>query len=400
MISPQSARRRALLAFGSVSFAYFAYSGLFGAFAPLWFQSLGYTTLAIGSLASLQSATRLVGPYAWGWLADHSGRRTRMLRLTAAASLASSFGFLATPGYGWVATVMVTLFIFTAGVSPLSESALAHFVHREGTFDALRYGRVRVWGSVGFITAVIAGGYLLQAFGIGWFPALTIALLAMLLLATHRVPDVVEPPHPVEGLAGAMEVVRRPVVTWFFLGMIFTVMAHMSLYAFLSLYLASLGYAKGTIGLLWIIGVVLEVAWFWFHGRWIHLLPLHGWLMLAAVASTLRFAATAAFGHIPWVRVVAQCSHALTFAAQHSACAAVINRHFDGPLRARGQALYSVLGYGVSGVIGGVGGGALSETWGFGAVFWAASIVAVVAALCCWRALVLERDAGLRTCRR
>ena len=59
----------------------------------------------------------------------------------------------------------------------------------------------------------------------------------------------------------------------------------------------------------------------------------------------------------------------------------MINRHFDGPLRARGQALYSVLGYGVSGVIGGVGGGALSEKWGFGAVFWAASIVAVLAAL-------------------
>ena len=388
----QSLRRRALVAFGSVSFAYFAYSGLFGAYAPLWFQSLGYSTLAIGTLVSLQSTTRIVGPYAWGWLADHSGRRTRMLRITAAASLASAFGFLATPGYGWVATVMVTLFIFTAGVSPLSESALAHFVNPGGTFDARRYGRVRVWGSVGFILAVIAGGYLLQALGIGLFPAMTIGLLGMLLLATCWVPDVVEPPHPVEGLAGAMRVLRRPVVAWFFLGMFFTVMAHMSLYAFLSLYLASLGYAKGTIGLLWVIGVMLEVVWFWFQGRWLHLLPLHGWLLLAAVASAMRFAATAAFGHIGWVLLVAQCSHALTFAAQHSACAAVINRHFDGPLRARGQALYSVLGYGVSGVIGGVGGGALSEQWGFGAVFWAASIVAVLAALCCWRALVLERD--------
>ena len=386
--------RRALLAFGAVSFAYFGYSGLFGAYAPLWFQSLGYGTLVIGTLASLQSATRIFGPYAWGWLADHSGKRTQMLRVATAGSLVTSFGFLitfGTTGFGWVATVTVLLFMFTSGVSPLSESALARFVNREGTFDARRYGRVRVWGSIGFIAAVMTGGYLLQALGIGWFPAMTMVLLGMLLLAARSVPDMVEPPHPVEGVAGAMQVLRRPVVTWFFLGMFLTVMAHMSLYAFFSLYLASLGYEKGAIGLLWVIGVGLEVLWFWFQGRWLHLLSPHGWLLLAAVASALRFAATAAFGHIGWLLLLAQCSHALTFAAQHSACAALINRHFDGPLRARGQALYSVLGYGVSGVIGGVGGGALSQKWGFGAVFWAASIVAVLAALCCWRALVLER---------
>ena len=96
-----------------------------------------------------------------------------------------------------------------------------------------------------------------------------VVLLAMLFLATGRVPAIVEPPHPVEGLAGAMRVLRRPVVAWFFLGMFFTVMAHVSLYAFLSLYLASLGYEKGAIGVLWVIGVVLEVGWFWFQGRWV-----------------------------------------------------------------------------------------------------------------------------------
>ena len=391
-----TATRRALLAFGTVSFGYYAYSGLFSTYAPLWFQSLGYSTLVIGGLASMQSATRIFGPYAWGWLADHSGRRTRMLRIAAAGSLASAFGFLITPGYGWVATVLVLLFLFTSGVSPLSESALSHFVQHEGSFDARRYGRVRVWGSVGFIAAVIAGGYLLQAIGIGWFPTLTIALLAMLLLAAGKVPDTVEPPHPVEGLAGAMHVLRRPVVMWFFLGMILTVMAHVSLYVFFSLYLASLGYEKGAIGVLWVIGVALEVVWFWSQGRWLPLLPLHGWLLLSAIASAVRFAITAAFGHVGSLLVLAQCMHALTFAAQHSACAAVINRHFDGPLRARGQALYSVLGYGVSGVIGGIGGGAVSQKWGFSAVFWVASIVAMLAALCCWRALVLDRGTAVR----
>ena len=34
-------------------------------------------------------------------------------------------------------------------------------------------------------------------------------------------------------------------------------------------------------------GVVLEVAWFWFQGRWLHRLPLHGWLIIAAAAAAL-----------------------------------------------------------------------------------------------------------------
>src|SRR4029078_11331713 len=60
--------QRSLVAFGAVSFAYFAYTGLFNAYAPLWFGHLGYSTFAIGVLAAVQSATRVLSPYAWGWL--------------------------------------------------------------------------------------------------------------------------------------------------------------------------------------------------------------------------------------------------------------------------------------------------------------------------------------------
>jgi PPP family 3-phenylpropionic acid transporter len=49
--------------------------GLFNPYAPLWFKELGFSTLAIGSIASLQAWTRVVAPYAWGWLGDHGGRR-------------------------------------------------------------------------------------------------------------------------------------------------------------------------------------------------------------------------------------------------------------------------------------------------------------------------------------
>lgn len=391
----RAAPRRTLFAFGAVSFAYFSYAGLFGTYAPLWFQQLGYSTLAIGTLASLQSATRLFSPYAWGWLADHSGRRTQLLRIAVVSALLCATGYFVSPAYGWVAAVTVALFVCTAGVIPISEAALAHFVSVGATLDATRYGRVRMWGSIGFIVAVVGSGALLQAVGMRVFPWLVTALLAALLIAAVRLPTLEEAPQHGDAAPGALAVLREPVVAWFFAGVFFAVLAHTSLYVFFSLYLASLGYGKAAIGLIWAVGVIAEVAWFWFQGAWLGRHGAHAWLTLAAAVSTLRFAAIAGFGSIPALLVLVQCTHALTFAAQHSSCIAVVNRHFPGRLRGRGQALYTLIGYGASGVIGGVAGGAVSQAWGFPAVFWGASGAAAIAAACSVRAGMLDRKPRL-----
>ena len=387
-------RSSTVVPFAALSFAYFAYAGLFGTYAPLWFQSLGYSTFAIGVLTALQSATRIFSPYAWGWLADHTRRRERLLRIAAGASLAASIGYFVPHDYVWIAAVTLALFVATAGVLPISEALLAERVSSGGKVDIVRYGRVRMWGSFGFIVAVTASGFVLQTAGVGRFPILVAALLAVLSGAAWRLPVASQPAHDLAPGAATIAVLLQPAVAWFFAGVFLTVLAHTSLYAFYSLYLASLGFGKGEIGVLWTTGVVAEVAWFWFQGRWLSRWSMHTWLVVAALASALRFALVAAFGASVAVLVFAQALHALSFAAQHSACIAVIARHFPGRMRGRGQALYAVLGYGASGVVGGIAGGALSQLYGFPSVFWAAAVVALGAAWCSRQALLCERRAG------
>ena len=380
-----------MLPFAAISLCYFGFIGLFSPYAPLWYQSLGYSTFAIGALTSMQSATRLVAPYAWGWWADHSGRREPLLRLAIGSAVVASLGFFAFQDYAWIAVVCVALMLCTAGVVPISEAVLARHVSSGGQVDIARYGRVRLWGSVGFVATATAGGFVLELAGVERFPLLCTGVLATLLFAAFRLPPSSVPAHAEPVVEGALAVLREPVVAWFFAGTFLTVLAHTSLYTFYSLYLASLGYGQGAIGLLWAVGVAVEVAWFAFQGRWMNRLPVHGWLALAAGVSAVRFAAIAAFAGHAAALIVAQLLHGITFAAQHSACIAVISRHFPGRLRSRGQALYTVLGYGASGVLGGVAGGALSERLGYAAVFWAASAVSLVAVLSCWRALVLDK---------
>jgi len=231
-----------------------------------------------------------------------------------------------------------------------------------------------VWGSVGFIIAVSAFGFLLERVGIGIFPAFVAAMNALLLAAALSLPATREDAVHSEPAPPVLPLLRRPEVAWFFASIFFTVLAHSSLYAFFSLYLVSLGYGKGAVGALWAISVAVEIVFFWTQGHWFGRLSPHGWLKVVAVVTALRFAATAAGGAWAPVLVLAQLTHAVTFAAHHAACIALVQKLFPGRLRGRGQALYTMLGYGVSGVVGGVGGGWLISQLGFASVFWAAAL--------------------------
>ena len=383
-----TAARAPWAAFGAVWFAYFAGVGLFNPYAPLWFKDLGFSTLAIGAIASMQSWTRIVAPYGWGWLGDRGGRRVWLIRWACAAAVLAAAALLLASGYTAVALCTVMLFLASGAVVPLAEASLSsHLATEQGMgMDMARYGRVRVWGSLGFIVAVVAAGGLLQWGGIGLFPWLVLGVFGVLLAAALRLPASRD---DVSGRAEApaiAAVLRRPEVAWFFASVFFTVLAHTSLYAFFSLYLDDLGYPKTAVGALWAVAVAAEVVFFWFQGRLFGRLfdnfTPQRWLQWAAALSVLRFAATAAFGSSAAVLVAAQLLHAVTFAAQHVACIMLINRYFPGPLRGRGQALYSVLGYGISGVIGGVSGGYLSSHFGFASVFWAGAGAAAMGWAC------------------
>jgi MFS transporter, PPP family, 3-phenylpropionic acid transporter len=387
-------RSDSLVPFGALSFTYFATIGLLNPYAPLWFQSLGFSTLAIGAIASLQSWTRVIAPYAWSWTGDHWAQglhRTTLLRMATSLALLFAAGLLLARSYPAVALVVFLIFLANGGIVPLAEAALSQRLATGQGMDVARYGRVRAWGSLGFIVSVTVFGAALQAAGIEWLPAFAVATFVALAIAAWRLPRAVAPTTAtaLPQVQGVLSVMRRPAVAWFFASVFLTVLAHVPLYTFFSLYLVDNGFAKTTVGLLWAVAVAVEIAFFWTQGRWFARWNAQAWLIAAAAASVLRFAATAAFGASIAVLVAAQMLHAVTFAAHHASCIALVDRHFPGTLRGRGQALYATLGYGASGVLGGLASGAISQRFGLPAVFATASLVALGALACAWRSRTL-----------
>ena len=104
---------------------------------------------------------------------------------------------------------------------------------------------------------------------------------------------------------------------------------------------------------------------------------------------------TAGLGQWLAALYLAQLLHALTFATHHTACIAMVSRHFPGRLRARGQALFTVIGYGFGGVVGVLAGGAMASRWGFQVLFAAAAVLGLLALGCAWQMQRLHREAGV-----
>ncbi len=380
------AQQPRLLPFAALSASYFAHIGFFNPYLPLWLKELGFGLVAIAVLTSVQSATRLFAPYAWGTLSDRTGERVTLLRYGATVALLLSFALWFPLGGAALFVVLLLMFTHTSAMMPMSEAALTHLVSHGGAFDARRYGRVRLWGSLGFLLTVVVAGWWFERFGLGHFPAWTLLTLSAVVVSVWLLPNAKEAPHGDERHPDIWPVLRQPPVRWFFAAVFCHVLAHIFIYVFFSLYLDSLGYSKTAIGLLWAVSVVIEIGWFFSQGRWLPRLSLAGWLVLAAALMVLRMGLTAGLPLVWPVLLLAQALHAITFAAHHTACIALLSQHFPGRLRGRGQALYTVVGYGLPGVIGGLGGGLLSSALGLASVFWLAAGCAAVALLCALRA--------------
>lgn len=338
-------------AFGSFFFFYFAYVGLVSPYASLFFLDRGFSVIEIAVLMSMLQITRIIGPFSWGWLSDYLSNRIGILRFcTCLAAIVFLFIF-ALQSYVSFFIWMFILHTILSSLIPLSESATIHALFKDNSFDK-RYGRLRLWGSIGFIVMVLFAGELFQRTSIELYPYVGIFVFILLAMTTFGMHEPkVERRKMVKG--ELLVILFNPDVRWFLLSGFFMIFAHAALYVFYSLYLSDLGYDKFQIGLFWAIGVLAEVVFFYFQSKVLSRVDAEVVLQGTFMVGVIRFILIA-FAPITSVLILAQLMHAGTFAAHHSAANKLLQRWFTGPVQARGQALMATISYGLGGTLGGL----------------------------------------------
>jgi PPP family 3-phenylpropionic acid transporter len=365
----------------SFYFCYFAFIGAFAPYFALYLKSLGYSAAEIGLLLAVNPVARIFGPNLWGWLSDHYRARGQLIRLTAVGTAVVFTAVFFNHGFAWMFAALLLLNVFWCGVLPLAESATLSLVgSRVGT-----YGRVRLWGSVGFVTVVIGGGYLLDFFGLGALAPMVLIMLVLMAASTFSLPRDRGPSRHADH-APILSIVTRPDVIALLAGFFLMQVAHGPYNAFYSIRLVEAGYSKTAVGWLWSLGVIAEIGLFLLLPRLLRAYSLNQILLFSFGCAFVRLLMIAWGVGSLTILLAAQILHAITFGAYHAAGVAMMHQIFRGRNQARGQAIYTSLGYGLGGTLGTLMAGYSWETLGAEWTFTLAATAALLAlAVVAWR---------------
>jgi PPP family 3-phenylpropionic acid transporter len=369
---------RPALPYWRLSAFYLCYFAILGAMVPYWtvfLRGRGMSALEIGQLMAVGTLTRILAPWASAWVGDRMPRRIVVVRLAAALMTLIFCGMFVARGFWQVALVTAAFGFFWNAALPQFEIVTLRHLGSTGNL----YGRIRLWGSVGFIGVVLGGGWLLERSGLDMLLLVLLATMAGTLISSLLVPDRPGPPA-VQAKASLRGALRSPAALGFLAAAFLMQASHGPYYGFFSILLEDQGYTRSMVGALWALGGVAEGGVFLALARLLPRIGASRVFMASLLLAALRWLLIGhGAGSLAWL-LPAQILHAATFGAFHVAALAQVQRFFPAALQGRGQALYSGLCMGGGGALGGVVSGFLWDSAGAARVYELAALTALLAA--------------------
>jgi PPP family 3-phenylpropionic acid transporter len=360
-------------------FFYYAFVGMFSPYWSLYLKSIHFDVVEISILMSIQPVMRMLAPGMWGWLADHT--RKRLLVVQVAASLSALFylGVFATTSFWGLFLVLMLMSFFWSASMPLVEATTLTYLGK----NTAHYGRIRSWGSIGFIVSVVGLGYAFDYVAIAWLLWAGLVCEVGILIFSRQIPATSVLAHHTDDQP-IRQIVMQPRVLALFGACFLMAVAHGPYYTFFSIYLVEHGYAKSAVGALWALGVICEIGVFFLMPALVRRFGFTRILLISFSAAILRFLLIG--WAVDWVALVlfAQMLHALTFGSYHAASMGLVHEFFQGRHQSRGQALFGSVTYGAGGMLGGLASGPIWQHWGPSALYSFSAGMAFLGLLLMW----------------
>jgi len=371
-------------------FFYFAILGLISPYLSVFLDGKGFTSLELGEIFAILTATKIIAPSLWAILADKTGQQLLIIRLGAVFALLS-FTLLFWLDNYWAISLCLALFsLFWTAILPQLEVLTLNSVRRSSKI----YARIRLWGSLGFIALAIFAGQVLtfyqehdlstvtqssftNAFVVMGSVVLLILLFSTLSLKSRHVISTTKK----QVLSIKDKLLELKFIIFFIAGILLQI-SFGPYYGFFALFLRDLQYPGFAVGLFISLGVLAEIVVFIFASSFFKHFSLKILLIFSLAVTALRWFLVALYADSTWMLAFTQLIHAASFALFHSASMIFISSHFSACQQSRGQAIYLGGVYGVGGAIGAYLAGALwLDGLGATSAFLTASVAAFLAAL-------------------
>jgi PPP family 3-phenylpropionic acid transporter len=318
------------LRLGLVYVALYVGSAASTPFMPIWLSERGLTGAQVGLVLSLPMLLQILTSPALALWADRFRLRRTPIAWLAAGTCAVYLALAGLQGLPALAIAWLLAASLYMALPPLIDVIALSRAQTEG----FNYGLPRGLGSAAYIGGAITTGALVTAVSVD------VALAWMILAAglTALCARFVLPPDLAPGLgasrdggglAGLKTLMRDPVFLLAVGSAGLIQSAHAFYYAFSALAWKAQGLPESLTGLLWGLGVGVEVVFLWFGSRLQGRLGPRNLLVIGGVAGVLRWTLMAAAPPL-WALVPLQALHALTYTAVFLASIQLASR-LSGP---------------------------------------------------------------------
>lgn len=329
--------------------AIFVGTGASSPYMPVWFADRGLNGAQIGLILSLPMLARaFTAPLLAVWADSFRLRRTALIWMSLGVGVCYALMALPLGFAGWMVVWFAASSAFST-VSPLTDVIVLNRARRNG----FNYGWPRGIGSAAFIVANVGMGAVLS-----WgTPDLVLvwitAAVALTALAARYClpPDPVHeegaaPPPAADRFAGLGDLLRDPafMTAAFACGLIQS--AHAFYYSFSTLTWKQQGIPESMTGVLWGVGVAVEVAFLWWMEPWRRRVGPRNLLVIGGVAAIVRWTAYA-FSPPLWLVFPLQALHVFSYAATFLASLQLVERLSTPRNASAAQAINSALSGGV-----------------------------------------------------
>ena len=333
-------------------FLYFAAVSCLMPFLALFYQSLGLTGGQIGLLIGISPLITLVAASFWTGLADRTRHHKLVMTGLIAGTVAAALLILQMDAFFWLLLVVSVFSFLLAPVVSLSDSATMSMLGE----NRHRYGRVRLWGTIGWGVVAPVAGLVIQRTSLDWaFYLFAIFMSATLIVSlwytfprdSHIVP-----------YAEGMRILLRNRRWMFFLAMVFLCgIGTSTVSSYLFIFMDDLQASKTLMGIALTLASVSELPVMFFANRLLRRFNPHGVLLLAMVTVAVRVLLYS-FSSAAWQVLLIQLLHGLTFPVIWVAGVSYADQIAPPGLKASAQGMFggALLGFGaaVGSLLGGV----------------------------------------------
>ncbi|MFG6149398.1 MFS transporter [Halobacillus sp. B23F22_1] len=344
-------------------------------YLPVYFDDKGFTGSEIGFLLAIGPFIGLFSQPMWGYFSDKYKTVKKTLLLCLSGLLISSLFLFKMNSFTSLIVIGAFFFLFMSALGGLGDNLAKKTSIQRG----IPFGKIRMWGSVGFACTSLISGKILSIIGIEnlLYPFLIVVTLTILVGFTLR--DASISSKPVAFTDAAKLIFNKKLAT-FLLIVLFVTTTHRTNDNFIGMYVKEIGGDASLIGWVWFIGVMSEAFVFAFSALWFRRFQPLTFIIFASLLYGFRWLLMSAASQ-PFEILILQVTHGICFAVIYVASLEFLSDIVPNELQSTGHLLFLSVSFGLSGIIGALFGGFTIDTFGGSVLYQWLGYIALIGSI-------------------